>query len=237
MSATVIITGVSRGIGKATALLFLEKGYEVIGVGRSHNIAHKNFSFLPLDLKAWKAVENFQLPFIKTEKLILINNAGILGEIGRISELDRDIAGEVMQVNVVAPMQLTGKAAKMCGNTISFTLVNVSSGAGRRAIPSWGAYCASKAALDAFSESFYLEEIELGRSTKVYAVAPGVIDTGMQEQIRAASPESFSGVDNFKQLQVKNELDSPAVTALKLFKLLHVPYNEVVKCSLRDVKL
>ncbi len=234
MNKTAIITGVSRGLGKAIAETFLREGYRVIGIGRSTEISHEAFSFLKLDLENHQQVEALELPAIDAEELVLVNNAGILGEVKRISEMEVDHSSAVMQVNVVAPIQLTAKAARLCGDTIPFTLVNISSGAGKRPIPSWAAYCASKAALDLFSETFLLEERELGRKTKVYSVAPGVVDTDMQLKIRTTDAKDFSSVGNFRNMKENNELASAEEVAEKLLQLLQKPYDGKVVCSVRD---
>lgn len=234
MNKTAIVTGVSRGLGEAIAKAFLEEGYAVTGIGRSSEISHPEFSFLELDLQDHAAVEAFEFPKLDAEEVILVNNAGILGEVKRISAMDHDHSGAVMQVNVVAPIQLTAKVAMLCGDEIPFTLVNISSGAGKRPIPSWAAYCASKAALDLFSETFYLEEQELGRKTKVYSVAPGVVDTGMQLNIRTSDPGDFSSVDSFRSLKANGELSAPEDVARKLIHLLAKPYSGQVVCSVRE---
>jgi benzil reductase ((S)-benzoin forming) len=235
MSKTYIITGVSRGIGKALAEHFLSKNQSVIGIGRTNSIQNPNFQFIELDLLDSNAIQNFQLPTIESEEIILINNAGIIGNIERISSMKADCIDEIMQVNVVAPIKLIRKISQFCGNKKQFTLVNISSGAGKRPIPSWAGYCASKAAIDLFSQTFLLEERELGKSTKVYSVAPGVIDTDMQVQIRATAESSFSSLENFQNLKSDNKLETPERIAWKLDKLLSMPYSEEVLFALNDV--
>ena len=230
-----IITGVSRGLGKATAELFLEKGNKVIGVGRSHSIDHSNFSFEKCDLSDKDQVAQLLRNRTFDEPVTLINNAGILGVIGRISEsehLDLDL---VMQVNVTAPMQLAKTVYHNCSKKSDFTLVNISSGAANKAIPSWAAYCASKAALNMITEAFYLEELELGNKIKAYAVAPGVIDTGMQEEIRNAPESAFSAVENFKNMKSEGLLFSPEEAAKRLEHLLSQDFTENMFADLRDV--
>ncbi len=235
MSKTYIITGVSRGIGKALAEHFLSKNHAVIGIGRMHSIHNPNFHFIELDLLDSAAIQQLQLPTIESDEIILINNAGIIGNIERISSMKIDCISEIMQVNVTAPIQLTRKISEICGNKKHFTLVNISSGAGKRAIPSWAGYCSSKAAIDMFSQTFLLEERELGRATKVYSVSPGVIDTDMQIQIRATDESSFSSLENFQNLKSENKLETPERIALKLDKLLSIPYSDEVLFALNDV--
>jgi benzil reductase ((S)-benzoin forming) len=174
---------------------------------------------------------------MQSEEIILINNAGIIGNIERISSMKEDCIGEIMQVNVVAPIKLARKISQFCGNEKQFTLVNISSGAGKRAIPSWAGYCASKAAIDLFSQTFLLEERELGKSTKVYSVAPGVIDTDMQIQIRSTNENAFSSLENFQNLKSENKLETPERIALKLDKLLSFNYTDGVIFSLNDVAI
>ena len=86
-----------------------------------------------------------------------------------------------------------------------------------------------------YTETFYQEEQEKGYSPKVYAVSPGVIDTGMQEQIRDAAPGSFSSHDNFVRLKDDNELFSPEEAASRLVKLLGKEYTGNIDCDLREV--
>jgi benzil reductase ((S)-benzoin forming) len=235
MSKTYIITGVSRGIGKALAEHFLSKNHAVIGIGRAHSIQNPNFHFLELDLSDAKAIQNLQLPTIQSAEIILINNAGIIGNIERISSMKEDCISEIMQVNVIAPIQLTRKISEFCGNEKLFTLVNISSGAGKRPIPSWAGYCASKAAIDLFSQTFLLEEHELGKATKVYSVSPGVIDTDMQIQIRSTDEKAFSSLENFQNLKSENKLEIPEQIALKLDKLLSFDFGNTVIFSLNEL--
>ncbi len=237
MSKTYIITGVSRGIGKALAEHFLSKNQSVIGIGRTNSIQNPNFQFIELDLLDSSAIQNFQLPTTENEEIILINNAGIIGDIERISSMKADSIDEIMQVNVVAPIKLTRKVSEFCGNSKQFTLVNISSGAGKRPIPSWAGYCASKAAIDLFSQTFLLEEQELGKKTRVYSVSPGVIDTDMQVQIRATDESSFSSLENFQKLKSEQKLETPERIALKLDILLNIPYSNNVLIALNDINI
>jgi len=231
----IIITGTSSGIGKAIAELYLERGEKVTGIGRRHTIVHVNYTPVNCDLSDKQAVE--QLTFELSGACLLINNAGILGNVQRISDQDKTDTDAVFNVNVIAPAVLMNTLSKACGDQFPLTFVNISSGAAQRAIPSWAAYCASKAALEMLSETFYLEEQEKGRMTTVYAVAPGVVDTNMQAGIRSVSSENFSALAGFQAYKDNNELDNPRATALKLEKLLNLPYDGTVRFSLRDIDL
>ena len=229
-----IITGVSKGLGKAIALQLLENGERVIGIGRKNDIQNLAFSFIQCDLSEQKQIEKIQFEMFN-EPVTLINNAGMIGQIKRLSDQRELDTAEVLQLNVVAPMELSHKVYLKMYSPDEFTLVNISSGAANRSIPSWASYCASKAALNMLSETFLLEEKEKGVNCKVYSVSPGVIDTDMQKQIRSASINDFSSVENFIGMKENNDLFSPEEAASKLLKLLQLPYEGEVKYDLRDI--
>lgn len=229
-----IVTGISRGLGKAVVEQLLETGASVLGIGRSNPFGER-IRFRTCDLSDPKAVDALDIDLQGEKEVVLINNAGILGDIGRISEQESSDLEWVMQVNVFAPMQLLRKVYGSLEEGTSFTLVNISSGAANRSIPSWASYCASKAALNRLTENFYLEEQELGHNVRAYAVAPGVIDTGMQSQIRSVPEASFSGVDNFIRMKEEGALYSPEEAAQRLLQLLGRPFTGEVLCDLRSL--
>ncbi len=231
----VFITGVSKGIGEALALFYLGKGEKVVGIGRSHALNHPNFEFLSCDLSDVSEVEKLSFEIGNQDSVLFINNAGLIGNIQRISDQKVLDIQEVMQVNFQAPAVFMHKISRICGDSISLTVVNISSGAGKRPIASWAGYCASKAALDLFSETFYVEEQEKERNTKVYSVAPGVIDTDMQKKIRSARVEDFSMSQRFHDLKATNGLATPTEIAERIDFLLHKPYTGEVICSLPEL--
>lgn len=217
---TLYITGVSRGIGESIALNYLEKGWKVIGIGRKSSIQHENFIFLETDLADAFAVERLIFPKTEGKELILINNAGVLGEVSRIENQTSDQAQLVMQVNYIAPVQLIRKFLHEFSSVANKTIVNISSGAAQRPIPSWANYCASKAALNLFSETVAIELKETGNPCRVFAIAPGVVDTGMQKTIRSTQKEHFSSLANFKALKEEEKLFSPVYVAQKISELI-----------------
>lgn len=230
----IFITGISKGLGKALALEFLQQGHSVVGIGRSHGIDHPHFSFIQCELEDLEAVKKIRFA-AEGEECLLINNAGLIGNIERISEQKDSDIQQVMIVNALAPMLLCQQFLKDIPASIKTSILNISSGAARRSIPSWAAYCSSKAALDRFSETVYLEELEKGRNIRVYSVAPGVLDTDMQQTIRSSSPIAFSSHENFVKMKEEHELQSPVQTAEKLIKLLSQPFEGQVISSLKEI--
>ncbi|MCE3296688.1 MAG: hypothetical protein K0R65_2402 [Crocinitomicaceae bacterium] len=213
----VFITGVSRGLGLALVQEYLSEGFRVTGIGRSNTIQAENYSFLPCDLSDYDQVEALKIEIGTDPEVLLINNAGVLSPVQRVSDQEQDYSKGIFQVNTIAPIQLMRKFLRECEKEGSeLTILNISSGAGRRAIPSWANYCASKAALDLFSETLQFEEREKGKRTRVYSLAPGVINTGMQETIRESKPADFSSLETFQQLFENDELQSAEETARKI---------------------
>ena len=231
---TVWITGVSSGIGLALGTLFLDKGYRVVGIGRASTISHPNYTFQTLNLCDTQAVNRFAFKDA-IEGDILINNAGIIGDIAPCFDVKPEHIDEVFGVNTMSAIKLANNfSAHLQAGIILF----ISSGAAQRPIKGWGAYCASKASIDMYAR---VMQDELNYHQKDFAIkslAPGVVDSPMQAKIRLASPDKFPDSDNFHQLFLHNELDSPELTAKKLFFFLtHIEDYSDVLCTLRAVNL
>lgn len=124
---TIIITGVSSGIGFALATDFLEQGCHVIGVGRKNSIEHPNFKFFEIDLSQTIDFSFLAQIINQSEELLLINNAGIIGNIERISQQNISDITNVMQVNAIAPMMLCQYVLKNYPLNKQLTILNISS--------------------------------------------------------------------------------------------------------------
>ena len=212
----------------------MENGQNVIGIGRKSSIQNQKYQFMCLDLSNETEVKSFNFPAMDDE-VVFIYNSGVLGEILPFNRQSEDNAKLVFQVNYLAATALTQKVLKVLNVA---QIVYISSGAAKRAIPSWSQYCASKAALDMFAETLQLELLGLENNTKIWSISPGVVDTPMQAQIRATNHEDFAGVENFRALHSNNELTSPELIAKKLAYVLDnsAKFSEVF-LSLRDVEI
>lgn len=234
----VIITGTSKGIGKAIAENYLALGEQVTGIGRNHTISHPNYTALVSDLSKPEDVEQISFSDFGEEPVIFIHNAGILGQVDYFEKLPSDELTGVMQVNLFAGAAILQKLLKQLPKTHAFKSIFISSGAGKTPIASWAAYCASKAAVDLFCQTIQVEEAQLGRTGfHCLAVAPGVVDTAMQETIRSTNPSSFSDVGRFLEYKNTNQLYTPELVAKKLYKLVHELPLDGVLYSLREIDL
>lgn len=224
-SKIAFITGISSGIGNALALHLLKNDYTVFGIGRSNTINEKNYQFIQLDLRKSDAVSYFRFPQHLAESYLLVNNAGMIGEILPVGELSPETVVDVMQVNSIAPQILINTFLQtFMRQNVPVHVLNISSGAGKRPIDAWATYCASKAALDLFSETVKVEmELREQKNFSIHSVAPGVVDTEMQVKIRAASPEKFKSSQRFHDLKNNGELITPQLVANKLMTLITDP--------------
>jgi NAD(P)-dependent dehydrogenase (short-subunit alcohol dehydrogenase family) len=151
----------------------------------------------------------------------LINNAGT---IARPRPLSQAVAAELahaLRVGLEAPMLLTSAfLAATQGWRAERRVLNISSGLGRSAMASQAPYCAAKAGMDHFSRAVALEEAALGGGAKIVSLAPGVIDTDMQVQLRGAEAEMFPDRARFERLKAQGQLDAPAAAAAKVLAYL-----------------
>ena len=151
----------------------------------------------------------------------LINNAGVIPRIAPLSASDPADLANALRVGLEAPMLLT---AAFLGATEGWNLprkvLNISSGLGRRAMASQAAYCAAKAGMDHFTRCVALDEALKPQGAKVCSLAPGVIDTDMQVQLRGAPSEAFPDRQNFANLKTGGQLTQPADAATRVLAWL-----------------
>jgi benzil reductase ((S)-benzoin forming) len=225
------ITGTSRGIGKAFAdHLLANPANFVIGISRQKTIEHPNYRHFYLDLTDANAISDFKFELhANVQKVYLINNAGALGFIKPIGKLSADTIIKNYTLNLIAPCVLTNAFMECYAATdAEKVILNISSGAGKNPIDGWAVYCSSKAGLDMFSRvvdaeqkiraQIPLENIHKG--FRIFSIAPGVVNTEMQQGIRAAEKQDFSRVEDFINYKVNDQLSEPAVVSKKYIKLL-----------------
>lgn len=219
-----VITGTSKGLGESIATFLLESGIHVIGISRTSSTKlekdatanNVTFTHFPCDLSDVDALnQTFQLirKEVFTEHLTsvyLVNNAAVLDPIDPSMNIAAEDLAYHMQVNCVAPMALTNLFLKEATEQEVFMVgVTITSGAAERPIYGWSAYCSSKASINSYTETVALEQAELKTGNKIIAFSPGIMDTGMQEKIRATSRESFRDVETFKSYKQNNVLKDP----------------------------
>ncbi len=239
----VILTGASRGLGHAMAARYLAAGARVIGLSRSPSVdldalaaslaaTGARLEQWPADLAApMPVVERMASWFDAFEKgaggklpaqVRLIHNAALLGAPGNVAEGDAAEMAQSLRVGLEAPIALTAAFLRATARWTSSDrrVLFISSGLGRRPMAGSAAYCAQKAGLDHFARTLALEEAARANGARVAAVAPGVVDTDMQRQLRGADAALFPERARFVELHRAGALDSPAQAAAKVLAIL-----------------
>lgn len=154
----------------------------------------------------------------------LINNAGVIPRIAPLSASDPGDLARALRVGLEAPLLLT---AAFLGATepwnIPRKVLNISSGLGRRPMASQAAYCAAKAGMDHFTRCLALDEALKPNGARACSLAPGVIDTDMQVQLRHADAVDFPDQGNFFALKANSQLASPSDAAAHVLAYLARP--------------
>jgi benzil reductase ((S)-benzoin forming) len=113
------------------------------------------------------------------------------------------------------------------------TVLMISSGAAHSVYEGWSAYGAGKAAVDQWVRTAGAEQQRRGGRVRVLAVAPGIVETAMQEQIRATAAQDFPEVARFRQLHADGELKTPDAAARQLWQLLGTDFENGAVLDLR----
>ena len=224
------ITGSSRGIGRALVERALQEDDSyVYGFARSAGVTHSRYTHTEVDLSDVSSLgggwDTFFPDLNDARRIVLINNAGTLGDIKYLGDIADESIIKLFNLNVTAPtLLMNGFIRRYRGVPANKLIVNVSSGAGKYPVDGWSGYCASKSVLDMISQTAALEqEIQPTGSFRIYALAPGVVDTPMQGQIRETSAGDFSKLQKFLNYHKERALDDPTVTAEKFFDLMDNP--------------
>ena len=236
------ITGTSRGLGNALAAeLLLRGGNRVFGIGRSCTISHDRYDHYHLDLSVTEEVRGFRFQLPRgTRRAVLINNAGVIAPVAPVGRLDNQALASGFIVNLISPAMLMNNFVRHTRRSrATRMIVNISSGAARHTVDSWAMYCATKAGLDMFSEVLNSEQSihHSEQPVRIFSVAPGVVDTGMQTQIRAVPKKDFASKERFKKMKAEGLLTPADKTARSILKILDQPEKYAHVClDVRDLR-
>ncbi|MCH6258841.1 SDR family NAD(P)-dependent oxidoreductase [Puniceicoccaceae bacterium K14] len=220
---TVFITGVSRGFGLALSQALVSENTQLIGFGRTQGEFSGHFH--KCDLADQETVglvlktAFLEAELAKSHRIIFINNAGTLGPLKRVedilpAEIHRNITANVTATAIALSSFLSATKKLDCEKLF----INISSGAAlpERPKASWSLYCASKAGQDQLIRTVAKEQETQTYPTTLINFNPGVMETRMQEEIRATPQETFPDVGRFIKLREDGKVASPEEVAKNL---------------------
>jgi NAD(P)-dependent dehydrogenase (short-subunit alcohol dehydrogenase family) len=215
---SVVLTGVSRGLGAALFAALTGRGDRVFAIGRQFTADQRALAAKDPDrirLYGADLTDPASLPdagelneFLLGES-VLILNAAVVGPLGAIGKLARDQVASAVTVNLTAPMLLTDAflAARPAGQDTR--VLFISSGAAHRVIEYWSVYSTTKRGMEMFIDAVAVQEPD----AYVVNVNPGVMDTDMQVAVRASD---FPERERYVGLHERGELPDPVEIAQRI---------------------
>ena len=226
MENILIITGGSKGIGLGLAKEYHKNGYRIISISRSkieklYSVEQYQCDVTNIEKVEETLVEIFsQLDDTQTKSITLINNAGNLGTVSTIDNIEPSEISYTLSVNLIAPLIISSQFIKLTKSwKCKKQIFNISSGAAINAYESWAMYCSSKAGIDMMTRVLSKEQKELKNGVSVVSIYPGIVDTDMQAQARNTPKENFKSVQRFIDFYEHGDLFTPKQVAKKIYKL------------------
>ena len=230
-----VLTGASRGLGRAMAQALLRPGHHLLGMARQPDPSlaalaaerGAGYTAWAQDLADAPAAAQRLADWLAAQApadVALINNAAALSEPAPLRDGAIDELSTAARVGLEAPLLLSAAFLRATeGWASDRRILNISSGLGRRAMAGSASYCAVKAGLDHFSRVVALEEAGRPNGARIVSLAPGIIDTDMQVQLRHADRSRFPDGAQFEAFKAEGRLDSPEAAAAKVLRFLARP--------------
>lgn len=229
-SQVYVVTGASKGLGRSICEILATNGFTVVGIARNsielsslENYLKKTnpkSTTFACDLSSENQIATTGAKITHDFPVIhgLIHNAGIIGPVGSMFNVETNLWNETIQVNLLAVQQLTKLLYTSMVKAQRCRVTTISSGAAVNSLESWSAYCTSKAGLEMWTRSLADEGSSHGISA--VSVAPGIVDTDMQATIRSVSVDDFPMVERFIGFHNNGDLVAPDAVAESLYELI-----------------
>jgi len=229
-----LITGGSRGLGKALVEQYRVAGWRVIEWSRSGaGPDHRDANWRALEVSPPRLdLEMSELSAQEWAEAVGINNAAQIEPVGYAGTLDDSELVAALNLNFTAGIRFMAAFLRHFGPRHGRRiLANISSGAATRPIPGWAAYCAAKSGTEHFIRTAAAEENERANPVFCVNINPGVMDTGMQASIRATPGARFPLVQRFLDLHQSGQLRQAADIARRTREILAGPLQNGETCD------
>jgi benzil reductase ((S)-benzoin forming) len=220
----VFITGGSSGIGAAMARAVPYSDTRVINISRRALTGCEHHEADLSDPAAWRGVADLfarEIVDFTGERVVFVHSAGTLQPIGFSGEVSTDDYVRQVLLNSASP-QVLGDAFLHAARKIHAEchVVMITSGAAFTVFEGWSAYCAGKAAMDQWVRTAGAEQARRGSRCRLIAVAPGIVETPMLDEIHAASSGDLPSVEMFVKSREEGRSRKPEEAAREIWSLL-----------------
>ena len=225
-----VVTGASKGIGRAISQKLAAEGYPVLALARAskeldeigEELAARcsGSRAIECDLSQPESIKNAAQLILQSAPWIagIVHNAGTIFPIMPLAQVEIAHWTTSINANLIGVQDLTQRLLSNLGGKQQSRITTISSGAALSPVESWSAYCVAKAGLDMWAKCLAAE----GASSNISAIsiAPGIVDTGMQSDIRSADPKLFPKHADFVSLYTEKQLTKSADVADQLCPLI-----------------
>ncbi|MDP6334540.1 MAG: SDR family NAD(P)-dependent oxidoreductase [Candidatus Poseidoniaceae archaeon] len=230
MKDAYLVTGASSGIGRFLSLELVNSGFSVIALSRESKhlaslgeelkLVDSNSMAIACDLSSSNDIAKASIAILESYQELsgIVHNAGVIDPIKPISEANFEDWNYLMNVNLIGVQDLTQRLYSLISGEKHTRVSTISSGASKYPIGSWSAYCVSKAGLDMWTRCLAEEGQE--RNISAISVAPGIVDTNMQKNIRSSNPNDFPLHPHFVDYHKSGQLVTPEEVAKQLLDLV-----------------
>ena len=244
---TYLVTGASRGIGRALSVELAKQGVRVVLLARPSEALNEALEAVQelvpaslavaCDLADMNSIADAAAFILASSPVLdgIVHNAGAIAPVQPLLAVDGSAWARSIQVNLIGVQHLTQLLAPAMTGNHRVRVTTISSGASLRPLPSWSAYCVAKAGQDMWARCLAEEGRDLGISA--ISVAPGIVDTGMQADIRATTVDDFPLRDTFVHYHASGQLTRAEDVAVQLLNLVlhHTMEQSGERFDVRDL--